>query len=83
MIERGWRDVGSTTVSRAPRRNDRFRLRRNDDVPPSTARGAKPHTAGVPWRATWVCQSNPAHIEVVTLRRRRRWRAALGGAEHD
>ena len=24
------------------------------------------HTLEWPWRATWVCQSNPAHIEVVT-----------------
>jgi hypothetical protein len=25
-----------------------------------------PHTLEWPWRATWVCQVNPAHIEVVT-----------------
>jgi hypothetical protein len=24
------------------------------------------HTLEWPWRATWVCQANPAHIEVAT-----------------
>ena len=27
---------------------------------------AGPHTLEWPWRATWVCQANPAHIEVAT-----------------
>ena len=24
------------------------------------------HTLEWPWRATWVCQANPAHIEIAT-----------------
>ena len=25
-----------------------------------------PHTLEWPWRATWVCEANPAHIEIAT-----------------
>jgi hypothetical protein len=27
-----------------------------------------PHTLEWPWHATWVCEQNSAHIEVITLR---------------
>ena len=33
---------------------------------PQQKEAAGAHTLEWPWRATWVCQANPAHIEVVT-----------------
>ena len=33
---------------------------------PQQKEAAGEHTLEWPWRATWVCQANPAHIEVVT-----------------
>ena len=33
---------------------------------PRQKEAAGAHTLEWPWRATWVCQANPAHIEVAT-----------------
>jgi len=33
---------------------------------PRQVEAAGAHTLEWPWRATWVCQTNPAHIEVAT-----------------
>ena len=33
---------------------------------PRQREAAGEHTLEWPWRATWVCQANPAHIEVAT-----------------
>ena len=33
---------------------------------PRQEEAAGEHTLEWPWHATWVCQANPAHIEVVT-----------------
>ena len=44
----------------------RFWLRRNDEIQPSSKEAAGSHTLEWPWHATWVCQANPAHIEVAT-----------------
>jgi len=47
---------------------------------PRQTEASAPHTLEWPWRATWVCQANPAHIEIATpaeekaLSGRSRWR---------
>ena len=33
---------------------------------PQQKEAAGEHTLEWPWRATWVCQANPAHIQVAT-----------------
>ena len=48
---------------------------------PRQREAAGEHTLEWPWRATWVCQANPAHIEVATAAEEK----ALGSkrADHD
>ena len=48
---------------------------------PRRREAAGEHTLEWPWRATWVCQANPAHIEVVTPGEEKA--LAPGGGGHD
>ena len=58
----------------------RFRLRRTMRFHPRQEEAAGLHTLEWPWDATWVCQANPAHIEIATpaeekaFAERSRWR---------
>jgi hypothetical protein len=49
---------------------------------PRQKEAAGEHTLEWPWHATWVCQANPAHIEVATDAEEKAL-AGLGGADHD
>ncbi len=37
------------------------------------------HTLEWPWRATWVCQTNPAHMEVTTSAEEKKAWSRLSG----